>query len=295
LSPWPVSFRHALLAVAPQPQAPAGTLGSEALAVGTDGAVARYMPGLGWLPEALVSASGRRQTPRLRAVAWPAPNRAYAVGDEGQMWLWRGEVDRWEPDPAAPYQFEGNLLGIAFEASNPARGFAVGQGGVLLAYGKSWTQQPLPAESPCPEGSPQTSRCTWADASFTSVSFAGSEAIVAYRVLPETDTDRYVGGLIVNDGSGWHIDRGAAEAMGSAVPWATAGLPDGGAAFSASDSVFEREGPQAPWKQTATPFPGSSGPGSLSLFHEGAAVRVIASGSAPDSYEVEKAPEAPPG
>ncbi len=212
------------------------------------------------------------------------------------MWLWRGEAERWEPDPAAPYQFEGNLLGVAFDPSEPARGYAVGQDGVLLSYGKTWTQAQLPGESPCqPEVPAQSPRCTWSDASFTSVAFAGSEAIVAYRVLLETDTNRYAGGLLVNDGSGWHVDRGAAEAMGAGVPWATAGLQDGGAAFSAGSAIYEREAPGAPWRATSTPFPGLAGPGTLALFREGGALRAITAGSVPDTYGVERAPEAPPG
>ncbi len=296
LTPWPVPFRHALLAVAPAPDEPGGSLSSGALAVGDQGEVARYHPGVGWQPESLVAANGRVATPRLRAVAWPTRNHAYAVGDEGQMWLWRGETERWEPDPAAPYQFEGNLLGIAFDPTEPARGFAVGEGGVLLAYGKRWTQVTLPEESPCqPEAPGQSSRCTWSDTSFTSVAFAGSEAIVAYRVLPNINSDRYVGGLLVNEGSGWHIDMAAEQAMDANVPWAVAGLPDGGAAFGSSQTVYEREAPDAPWRATPTPLPGGSEPGSLALFREGGALRAVVSASVPDTYEVEKAPEAPPG
>jgi hypothetical protein len=281
LSPWPVSFRHALVAVAPQPDAPVGALDSEALAVGDLGEVARYQPGKGWLPESLLGSGGRREEPRLRAVAWPTPSRVYAVGDEGAMWLWRGETGLWEPDPAAPYNFRGNLLGVAFDPNNPARGYAVGESGVLLSYGKTWTQESLPAEV--------------ANASFTSIAFAGSEAIVAYRILPNADTNRYKGGLLVNEGSGWHVDQGAAEAMGSGVPWAVAGLPDGGAAFSASGVVYEREGPGDSWHATSTPFPGGGEPGSLAPFREGSSLRVVASGSVPDTYDVEKEPEAPPG
>ncbi len=301
LAPWPVPFRHALLAVAPQPGAPVGALSSEVLAVGDLGEVVRYKPGRGWLPESLFGAGERRETPRLRAVAWPTPNRAYAVGDRnaqsglGQMWLWRGETGLWEPDPAAPYNFDGNLLGIAFEAGNPARGYAVGEDGVLLGYGKTWTQESYPEESPCPKST--SARCTWANASFTSVAFAGSEAIVAYRLLPETTSERYEGGLIVNNGSGWHIDKAAAAVMAANVPWAVAGLPDGGAAFGASRMIYEREGAGAPWQATPTPFPagGAPGPGSLELFREGSALRVIAAGSVPDTYKVEAVTEAPPG
>lgn len=293
LTPWPAAFRHALLAVAPQPGVPVGSLSSQALAVGDRGEVARYEPGKGWRPESLFGSGGRREAPRLRAVAWPTPDRAYAVGDSGiapQMWLWRGETGLWEPDPAIPYNFRGNLMGIAFDPNNPARGYAVGESGVLLSYGKSWTQETaLPAEV--------------AGASFTSIAFAGSEAIVAYRkLLDRSRSSSYVGGLLVNDGSGWHVDAAAAAAMGLDVPLVVAGLPDGGAAFAARSftsgegaRIFERDSSAAQWQQVATPFPGGGSPGSLALFREGGALRAIASGNAPGGFDVESVPPSPPG
>jgi hypothetical protein len=287
LAPWPVSFRHALLAVAPQPGAPIGALSSEALAVGDRGEVARYKPGMGWMPESLLNASGRpvKPAPVLRAVAWPELSRAYAVGNEGEMWLWRGETGLWEQDPATPFNFRGNLLGVAFDPNDPDRGYAVGQGGVLLGYGKSWTQEALP---------PQV-----ANAGFTSIAFAGSEAIVAYRELPNPNKNQYTGGLLVNDGSGWRIDTEAAAAVGASVPEVVAGLPDGAAAFAASGSgpatVFERNASGSQWQSTPTPLPGGRQPGSLALFREGGALRVIASGSALDTFDAESVAQAPPG
>lgn len=289
LTPWPTAFRHALIAIAPQPGAPVGSLSSEALAVGDQGEVARYEPGKGWMPESLLDSSGRVLTPRLRAVAWPTPSRAYAVGDLGQMWLWKAETGLWEQDPATPFNFRGNLLSIAFDPNNSGRGYAVGQGGLLLGYGKTWTQEALP---------PQV-----AGATFTSVAFAGSEAIVAYHELPDPSTNHYTGGLLVNDGSGWQIDQGAAAAMGVNVPWAVAGLADGGAAFTAGEPsgsgfgglVFERSGTGAPWQQTPTPLPGGAEPGSLALFREGGALRAIASGSVPNTYSLESLSPPPPG
>jgi hypothetical protein len=310
LAPWPVSFRHTLVAIAPQPGVPIGALSSEALAVGDQGEVARYKPGEGWLPESLFGPGEKVETPRLRAVAWPTSKRIYAVGDKGEMWLWRAETGLWEKDPATPIDFRGNLLGIAFDPSEPARGYAVGspsiagEAGALLRYGKTWTQEAFPAEPPCAPESEATSptyaeeveRCaSWANASFTSVAFAGQEAIVAYRVLLARDKTEYRGGLIVNDGSGWHIDAAAAAAIGSNVPWAVAGLPDGGAAFAASGSVYEREGPGAAWQPTPTPFPGGGEPGSLALFREGGALRAIAAGSAPDTLTVDSEPKSAPG
>src|SRR4029077_8901394 len=82
LSPYPVPFRHPLLALAPQPGAPVGALSSQALAVGEQGEVARYKPGQGWLPESLLGAGGRRAPPRPRGPAGPrrAPRHATAPG-----------------------------------------------------------------------------------------------------------------------------------------------------------------------------------------------------------------------
>lgn len=284
LKPWPAPFRHALLALAPAPGVPVGSLSSEALAVGDEGEVARYAPGKGWLPESLLGPGGRHETPRLRAVAWPTPSRAYAVGDRGQMWLWRGETGLWEADPAEPVNFRGNLLGIAFDPEEPARGYAVGESGVLLRYGKTWTQEPeseIPAQA--------------RGASFTSIAFAGGEAIVAYRRLIPS-TERFEGGLIVNGGSGWHVDEAAATAIGASAPWALAALPDGGAAFSTrAGRIFERQASGDPWQETPTPYPGETAPGSLALFREGQALRAVTVGSEPDTIEQESEPSPPAG
>jgi hypothetical protein len=285
LAPWPVAFRHTLVAVAPQPEAAVGALSSEALAVGDQGEVARYVPGQGWLPESLLGASGKRAKPILRAVAWPTPSDAYAVGNEGQMWLWRKETGLWEQDPATPFNFRSNLLGIAFDPSNPDRGYAVGQSGVLLGYGKTWTQEPLP---------PQV-----AGASFTSIAFAGDEAIVAYRQLPDPTRNRYTGGLLVNDGSGWRVDESAAAVAGGNVPEVVAGLPNGTAAFAASGTkpaqVFERSGAGGSWQPTAVPLPGGREPGSLALFEEAGAPRVVAAGTGLNTFSVESITAPPPG
>ena len=240
LTPWPAPFRSPLYAIAPQPGAPVGSLSSEALAVGADGAIARFEPGQGWLPESLFGAGEKvEKSVQLRSVAWPRPARAYAVGDHGQMWLYRGEIGLWEKDPATPPNLRANLLGVAFDPNDSSRGYAVGTkevglGGVLLSYGKTWTEET--ALPPQVQG-----------AAFTSVAFAGSEAIVAYRRQPNPARAIFEGGLLVNDGSGWRVDEQAATALGPGVPVAVAGLPDGGAAFIAEGgsngrSVFERQG-----------------------------------------------------
>jgi hypothetical protein len=291
LETYPVPFRFALLALAPKPGAPVGALTSEALAVGDEGEVARYTPGEGWEPEPLLGAGGRRSTARLRAVGWPIQNRAYPVGELGQMWLWRAETGLWEPDPAAPRNFRANLLGVAFDPTNPGRGYAVGQSGTLLRYGKTWTQEALPPEV--------------AHASFTSVAFAGSEALVAYRI-PQLvgGVQTYSGGLLVNSGSGWHVDPAAASALAGegGVPWAVAGLPDGGAALSGETAggeplVLERGGQGAGWAPPPTPYPRSgTAPGSLALFREGGELRLVGSGAIPRTREIDfPEPPAPAG
>ncbi len=296
LAPYPVPFRLPLLAVAPQPGAPVGALSSQALAVGEEGEVARYMPGAGWEPESLLNIGGRRETPQLRAVAWPSPSRAYAVGDgeggRGEMWLWRGETGLWERDPATPLNLRADLLGIAFDPEDASRGYVVGQSGVLLRFGKTWTQ-----ERTCEPGVPEPCLpAEVAQASFTSVAFAGSEAIVAYRVphlilSGEGSVLHYTGGVLLNSGSGWRVDSAAAAALASEnedIPWAVAALPDGGAALSADSSagvprVLERNSAEAPWEATAQRYPGFQAPGSLALFREGGALRVIGSGGVPNT------------
>jgi len=298
LAPYPVPFHHALLAVAAQPGAPVGALSSQALAVGEKGEVARYTPGEGWQPETLFRAGGAIARPTLRAAAWPAPGRAYAVGQldeagDAEMWLWRGETGLWEPDPAMPRNFRGNLLGVAFDPNNPARGYAVGQGGVLLRYGKSWVQESLPAEILPAETPGRRSPSTLVN--FTSIAFAGSEALVAFRVAHPEEAGHgafYTGGLLVNGGSGWHVDASAGAALAGGIPWAVAALPDGGAALSGISAheeplVLERDGPHATWQPTPVPYAGGEPPGSLALFREGGALRVVGSGGIPNTAAID--------
>ncbi len=81
----------------------------------------------------------------------------------------------------------------------------------------------------------------------------------------------YTGGVIVNEGAGWKLDQGASEALRRDIPWAVAGLPDGGAAISASGGIegaamiLERESGGDAWQPTPSPYPGAAydSPGSL--------------------------------
>ena len=266
---WPLPFRRPLLAIAPEPGTAPGDPNAQALAVGDQGQIARYIPGEkpGWIPEYLYNAAGAVQTPRLRGVAWPEPERAYAVGDEGAMWLWRRETDLWEPDPAEPLGFHADLDAIAFSPLDPAVGYAVGKQGALLAYDKTWTQQALPP------GLEQ--------ADFTSIAFAGSEALATYRMVGATGTE--VGGLIVNEGAGWQIDP-SAQALLAQLPNPSetvlskvAGLPDGGAVAAGPGLVIERDSASSPWHFSPEPLPEAQNIAALAAIQAGSEVRALVS------------------
>ena len=273
LRAWPVPFRRPLTAVVPEPGAPGGSLESEALAVGAAGQVARYVPGHGWEPEALLRSSGKRATPTLRGVAWPEPGRAYAVGDGGAMWVWQKATALWGPDPAKPRTLiRANFTGIAFDPTNSSRGYAIGKQGLLLGYGRRWTQEPLPP------GVPQ-------EANFSSIAFAGKEAIATWKFpVVHGGSVAYSGGVLINDGSGWRVDEGAQAALGTAIPQRVAGLPDGGAAIASlgleagtgsKGRVIERQGAGAAWQVAPGGSPGY--PTALAAVREGAQVRAVVS------------------
>jgi hypothetical protein len=267
LRSWPLPFRRPLTAIVTQPGSTPGDPNAQALAVGDQGQIARYMPGEGWTAEFLYKATGEVATPRLRGVAWPESNRAYAVGDEGAMWIWRSETGLWEPDPAEPLGFHGDLMAIAFSPANPAVGYAVGKQGTLLAYDKTWTQQAPPAGLEA--------------ASFTSVAFAGGEALATYRMVDAAGSE--VGGLIVNDGSGWQIDTGAQKLLGelptptASVLSKVAGLPEGGAVAAGPGVVIERDSAGAAWRFSRYPLPEAQNIAALAAIRVGPEVRALVS------------------
>jgi hypothetical protein len=245
LQAWPLPFRRPLTAIVTEPGSAPGDADAQALAVGDLGQIARYLPGHGWTEEFLYNAAGEVALPRLRGVAWPEPDRAYAVGDGGEMWVWRAETGLWEPDPAKPLDFHANLMAIAFSPSEPAVGYAVGKQGALLAYDKTWTQQQLPPGLET--------------ANFTSVAFAGSETLVTYRMVVG---DKEVGGLLVHEPGGeWQIDQSAQKLLAelpkasASVLSKVAGLPDGGAVAAGPEIVIERDTASSPWRFSRYPLP----------------------------------------
>ncbi|MDO8185023.1 hypothetical protein Q5424_20860 [Conexibacter sp. JD483] len=239
LADWPVSLRSPLLAIATQPGGARGSLASGALAVGAGGAVARYAQATGWQREYLLTSTGAVNAATLRGIAWPEAGRAYAVGDLGAMWLWRSETGLWERDAAAPIAFDGNLMGVAFDPADPQRGYAVGRDGVLLAYGKTWTQETLPAG--------------FERADLTAVAFAGRQALVVAD-----------GDLLLNDGDGrgWRVDTSLhallAQAAARARLVTVGALPDGGAVVAGAGVVFARDTAGGGWRPAAAPLPSSS-------------------------------------
>ncbi len=282
LQPWPLPLRLPLTAIAAAPEAAVGALGSEALAVGSEGQVARYVPGIGWEPESLLRSSGKRATPNLRGVAWPEPGRAYAVGDGAAVWRWQKATGLWQSDPTVPPNLaRANLTGIAFDASDPTRGYIVGKQGVLLGFGREWTQQKLP------EGVPS-------EANFTSIAFAGDEAIATWKLpVNRGGSAAYTGGVIVNSGSGWKVEAGVETALAGAIPQRVAGLPDGGAVIaslfsgegrqSANGVVIERQGPGGEWQAAAGGSPGY--PTALAAVRENGTVRAVISVVPPGAAE----------
>ncbi|MCL2769175.1 MAG: hypothetical protein FWD42_03595, partial [Solirubrobacterales bacterium] len=290
-----VPFRRPLLAVAQAPGTAPGAPDAPALAVGLEGQVARYTPGEGWRPEALYNSAGQTDRPTLRGVAWPEPNRAYAVGDNGAMWMWSGETGLWEPDPAAPFNFIGNLTAIAFDPGEPRTGFAVGKQGVLLRYAKSWEQIPS-SEAARLGGELGAEESTL---NFTSIAFAGGEALATYRVLrPVAKTNNEfmeTGGVLAfgqdpacaaeGESSCWHADTAAAALLGrlpnadDTVLSKVAGLPDGGAVAAGPSAVIERESPSSPWHFASSPLPEAQNISALGAYREPGtgAVRAVVS------------------
>ncbi len=199
------------------------------------------------------------------------------------MWLWRAETGLWEPDPATPLNFRGNLLGIAFDPSNPSVGYAVGQQGVLLRYGKTWTQEP---EATPARKSP--------GASFTSIAFAGSEAIVAFRKIHLRKRERSAP-LHGRPARQRRLRAGMStrappQALGSddAVGGRRAARRRRGRVGDAGGLPGSPADPRArilagALAADALPIPASEAPGSLALFREGGALRAIGSGGAADT------------
>ena len=82
------------------------------------------------------------------------------------------------------------------------------------------------------------------------------------------------------------------------MPWAVAGLSDGGAAFTAESPtegarILERQSATAPL--AVVPLSGRRPPGALTLFREGGSLRAIGTGAEPNTFTAEEETAPPPG
>jgi hypothetical protein len=239
LTTWPSPATAPFLAIAGQPGTDAAGGSGEAIAVGADGEIEEFNPSEGWVRQTLTDSSGQPGTPTLRGVAWPTDDTAYAVGDGGAMWSLQPSSGNWAPDPGAPAGLSADLTAIAFSPSDPSVGYVVGKGGTILSFSSgSWQSQTPPAGL--------------ADADFSAVTFAGDEAIAAYRLPPTGSSNVETGGLIVNDGSGWQTVTGLPS--GSVVLTNVAGLADGGAVAAGPGVVIERDSSTGAWQYSPTPL-----------------------------------------
>jgi hypothetical protein len=259
----PVPARAPLLAVAPEPGREPGAADAEALAVGKSGEVVRFVPGSGWRQDAVIGAD-QSALPTLRGVAWPRVDRAFAVGEKGAIWSWSSTEGAWRPGRVP----STDLNAIAFSHFNPDRAFAVGDGRILSRAGEGWREESLP---PGLSG----------NAVFTSVAFAGASREYVSDPALAAYSSPSGGGLLVEDGSGWHLDSEFAEllaAIGGAAPMRVAGLPDGGALVAGPGYVIKREIEGSPWGLSPQPLPEARSIAALAAYRDsGGALRALVS------------------
>src|SRR5262249_27734026 len=133
----PVPFRHPLTGIATEPGAEPGDPNAEAIAVGEEGQIARYLPGQGWKQYPVQKMVGFGAV-GLRDVAWPEPDVAYAVGQSNAIRKWHREGDSWTSDIEAIGPGAANLESVAFSSVDPQRGYVVGNGQIFRLVKGFW-------------------------------------------------------------------------------------------------------------------------------------------------------------
>ena len=290
LTPYPVPFRHALTAIAPQPGAPVGALSSEALAVGDDGEVARYQPGRGLAAGKPARApAGRSETDRA---CEPSPG----------------------PRPTAPTRSVRLGPDVAVAGGNRAVGTGPGDAGELPRQPARDRLRPLQPKSRLRRGPAGGAAALRQDvdpgrncrrkspgASFTSIAFAGSEAIVAYRKVhletataKATTTPAACSSTKARAGTSTRAPRrrSVATCRGRSPACPTAAQPSRRRrAVSVAPLILERESGGAPWLATP-PYPGRRSSRLAGSFREGGALRGVGSGGVPATIQFED--ERPP-
>jgi hypothetical protein len=267
----PVPFRRPLTAVAMNPDG-----SGEAIAVGAGGEFAHFDPRFGWHQDSVdevnsEAAEGNNQGyagdlgESLLGVAWPTAERAYAVGISGGIWTWTQETGTWNPIFSIVLNHPWNA--IAFSALDPSRGFMVGGGAIATLNQPTEWGFSKPAPEPVQPETP---------AAFTSVAFAGNEAIASWHTF-NTETGVRKGGVSVEDGSGWKVEP-AVEQLVAALPgpprWPTkvAGLADGGAVVAGPGFVLKRESAAAPWQFSSEPLPEAGNIAALGAYRDASGV-----------------------
>lgn len=292
LKAWSVGTRSPFTGIAGQPGAAPGGIGSQAIAVGLNGTVARYTPGTGWSTEFLLSSTGLVRRPNLRAAAWPEAGRAHAVGDDGEMWLWRSETALWEKDGGTPIGFNEKLNGVAFDPANSSEGYAIGRNGTMLHYGKSWTKVCFTTNQPADPDCDEDSRGQRLPASldfaakrkinFLRIAYAGGEPIVIGTV-PKGDASGFTPIVLVRRNGTWQLDDGATAILNTQFPNATSdgpltvtGLSDGAAFIGGNGIALQRDSAGGQWHgldQPLPPLPMIA----AALYRENGKLRVLAS------------------
>jgi len=221
---WPESGASPLEGVALSPD------GSGAvLAVGADSELEHFVPGFGWVQ---LNSNGVATGAPFHAIAWPAVNSAWAVGNSGHMAHWDGAA--WTGLDAPRLHFNDPptaLYGIAF--ADAGHGWAAGDNGVLLDYAGGWHRDPL------------SSRLT-TEPLYTTVSGGGSAVAAG------------AGGTVLDAvGSRWSVDTGASALAGAGTPnpatiFASASLPDGTVVLGGTGGLLLERGPGGQFQRVDT-------------------------------------------
>ncbi len=152
----------------------------------------------------------------------------------GEMWLWRAELGLWEKDPATPLELPRQPARRRLRPRTTRRS-------ATRSEPTKWasaacccaTARPGRRKPRCP---PQVAG---RELHLGRVRRLGGDRRLPPPAQPSTES--FVGGLLVNEGSGWHVDEQAAAAIGPEVPHVGRG-----AARRRRGGPRRRRGEQAP-------------------------------------------------
>ncbi len=223
----------------------------------------------------------------------PRPTAPTPSATTGQMWLWRGETGLWEQDPATPLNFRGNLLGIAFDPNNPARGYAVGSSSVVGAGRRAAAlRQDLDRRN---RRCPRRSRARASPRSRSPARRRSSP--IASSPSPSRTTRSSAVCSSTKAPAGASTRSGSGRDAATGVPGRSRGCPT--AARRSRPSADRRaractsaKRPARRGRPTPTPLPGSTA-GQLALFREGGALRAIVTAGGDQHSKANRSAPAP--